>query len=339
MREGVLFRDNSSQIMKTQVMTSPWGGVRVWTLSVMPGALLAIGLAGCVTAPRRSWESVLTPHQVAWQELPAGRAGIITASMVPLFRVEYPLQRDDAVEEAASRGFRLGGEPYNKGIKALWMTGVGVVSLGPMVVSSLMAQGVTHMRVIPEQRRMLAIASLRRAEQWLDVQGQVARELESRLGPALGRPVVAVPKPFPTQNAAWVRRRVLLEAGTFAWLPGNTTADAYLASHEIETVLEIRILKAGLSGNPGANPNLVLRIEAESRLIRRRDGMVLAHAGAMHASPAHAFLSWAKSDGRLLEEEFALGCANLGEGLMEGLLVSFTGPAPSREAGQPGLTP
>lgn len=326
--------------MKTQVMTSrPWGGVRVWTLGVMPGALLAIGLAGCVTTPRRSWESVLTPHQVAWQELPAGRVGIITTSMVPLFRVEYPLQRDDAVEEAASRGFWLGGEPGNEGVKALWMTGVGVVSLGPMVVSSLMAQGVTHLRVIPEQRRIVAMASLRRAEQGLDVQGQVARELESRLGPALGRPVVAVPKPFPTENAAWVRRRVLLEAGTFAWLPGNTTADAYLASHEIETVLEIRILKAGLSGNPGANPNLKLRIEAESRLIRCRDGMILAHAGAMYASPGHTFLRWAKAEGHLLEEEFARGCANLGEGLTEGLLASFTGPAPSTQPGQVVQTP
>ncbi|MFM1767617.1 MAG: hypothetical protein RJA22_146 [Verrucomicrobiota bacterium] len=317
--------------MKTQVMTSPWGGVRVWTLRVMPGALLAIGLAGCVTAPRRSWESVLTPHQVAWQELPAGRVGIITTSMVPLFRVEYPLQRDDAVEEAASRGFWLGGEPGNEGVKALWLTGVGVVSLGPMVVSSLMAQGVTHMRVIPEQRRIAAMASVRRAEQRLDVQAQVARELESRLGPALGRPVVAVPKPFPTQNAAWVRRRVLLEAGTFAWLPDNISADAYLASHGIETVLEMRVLKAGLSGNPGANPNLALRIEAESRLIRRRDGMVLAHAGAMYASPAHAFLRWARSDGRLLEEEFVRACAHLGEGLAEGLLASFAGPATTTE--------
>jgi hypothetical protein len=295
---------------------------------------LFMGLAGCATRPEASRSPVPARRTISWQELPAGTVGIITTSALPLFQVVYPMNRDEAVEEAGSRGFWLGGEPYNPGVVALLTVPcLGVATLVPMAAASVGAQVVTHCRSIPDQPRMAAMATVQQAELRIDFQVEVARELGSHLGPSLGRPITMVPKPVPPIDAAELRRMASFQTGTLVWLPDNVTADAYLASHGVESILEVRVISAGLRGRVGVNPSLSLGAEVEARLIRRGDGMVLSRARAAYASPARKFPGWADRDGRLLQEEFARGCAQLGRELAKGLMGCFAGPPPGSGPG------
>lgn len=313
--------------MKIQISKSRWCGAGAWTLR----ALLAGALAGCATQSPRSGESVLPPHPVSWQELPAGKVGIVTTSSVPLFRVVYPRNAEDAAEEAATRLFWF-DEPPSDEAMALTLSSGGVWLL-PNLAVALAAQLGTRLRGISEPRLTAATQSLGRGQEAVDFQGRLARELGAHLGPALGRPWMVVPKPVPPVDADEVRRMTLLQAGTLAWLPDDLTEDAYLDRHEIETILEIGVRDAGLLGRHGVNPNLSLAAEVEVLLIRRRDGVVLARARAAYASRAHKFLRWADRGGRLLQEEFDRGCAELGRELAKGLLASLTKARPGWGAG------
>jgi hypothetical protein len=326
--------------MTTKLTRDVRRAMRAWAArAVLAGGLIR-GLGGCATCPEASPPTVPVPRPISWQELPSGAVGIITTSALPLFRVVYPMNRDDAVEEAGSRGFWLGGEPYNEGMVALLTVPCfGVATLVPMAAASVGAQVVTHCRSIPDQPRIAAMATLQRAEQEIDFQGGVARELWSCLGPSLGRPIAMVPKPVPPIDPAEVRKMASFRAGTLAWLPDNITADSYLASHGVETVLEVRVCNAGLRGRPAANPSLSLGAEVEARLVRRGDGMVLSRARAAYASPARKFLGWVDRNGRLLQEEFVRGCAQLGRDLANGIVASFDGPVPATNPAQLVQTP
>jgi hypothetical protein len=202
-----------------------------------------------------------------------------------------------------------------------------------MPAASVGAQVVTGLRGVSEPRRMGAAASIGRVEETLDFQGRLAQELSAQLGPDLGRPLVVVPKPVPPIEPGEVRRMASFQAGTLAWLPDNVNGDDYLAGHGVETVLEIRVRDAGLHGRVGVSPDLSLGTEVETRLIRLGDGVVLARASAAYASPTHKFVRWADRGGRLLQEEFDRGCAQLGRELAKGLMDCFAGPPPGSGPG------
>lgn len=320
--------------MRTQLTRRVRRATRAWVTRAMLAAGLGIGLAGCATHPEGFGRALPGRRQTSWQELPAGTVGIITTSSLPLFRVVYPMNRDDAVEEAASRGFWLGGEPYNQGVQSVLSIPLfGLGALGPMAAASVGAQVVTGLRGTSEPRRMGATASIGRVEETVDFQGRLAQELRAHLGPALGRPLVVVPKPVPPIDPGEVRRMASFQAGTLAWLPDNVTGDDYLVGHGVETVLEIRVRDAGLHGRVGVSPDLSLRTEVGTRLIRLGDGVVLARASAAYASPTHKFVRWADRGGRLLQEEFDRGCAQLGRELAKGLMDCFAGPPPGSGTG------
>lgn len=301
--------------------------------AVLAGLLVA--QAGCAThvvpcVPQRS-------APLSWAELPPGPIGLITTSTLPLFRVVYPMPRDQAADQGGERAFCLAGRP------ALIVMMV-IPPLTPHAVMAMGAAGVAGnltgaCRGVPEQRLTNYLGSFWRAEGGIDFQRELSGELFRRLERQLGRPLAAVPKPLPPISPAECRRMASLQAGTLAWLPENVTASEYLARVGVETLLEIRLRNPGLRGHAGINPSLSLGADVEVRLIRLRDARVLARATATYDSRTHPFPHWARDEGRALREEFARCCEKLGHELARSLLEAFDGPAPVPPTGNLVLTP
>jgi len=298
---------------------------------------LAHGLAGCVSPSRPPLPPV---PRTSWQELPVGPIGLVTTSTLPIFRVVYPMSREEAATRIYGKVFGLGGEPYNSGVAGLVYDPFSAVpALIVMSGVATAANAIGGLSGVSEERLISSVRSFLRAEAALDFQAQLLRELQSRLDRQLGRPLVTVPKPLPPLSPAECRRMASLQAGTLAWLPENVTASEYLARLGVETLLEIRLSNPGLRGYLGINPSLSLGADVEVRLIRLRDTQVLARAMASYDSRTHKFAHWVRDEGRALREEFGRCCQKLSQDLSLSLLEAFDGPAPLLPTGNLVHTP
>src|SRR6185369_13195752 len=115
--------------------------------------------------------------------------------------------------------------------------------------------------------------------------------------------VVLVKKPLPDGAAPEFARLSGVRCATLAWLPKGQSAQDYLASQGIDTVLEIQILHPGLRGNGGVNPSLALCTEVRASLVRVRDGRELTSVPLKYQSKKHKFTDWGANGARLFREE------------------------------------
>jgi hypothetical protein len=156
---------------------------------------------------------------------------------------------------------------------------------------------------VPEHRFAMADNALDRAMAESDMPEQLRNWVLQLIGePSSGR-VVPVKKPLPDGAAPEFASLSGVRSATLAWLPKGQSAQNYLASQGIDTVLEIQILHPGLRGDGGVNSSLALCVEVRASLVRVRDGRELASVPVKYQSKKHKFTEWAAHEARLFREE------------------------------------
>jgi len=214
-----------------------------------------------------------------------GTIGIVSTSTVPNFSIQRPLSKGKASRELGERFAALGcGLPLT-------------------VAGGVMGQAVGALAGVSEAGFAIADNALDRAVAESDMPEQLRNQVLQLIGEPSGGRVVLVKKPLPDGAAPEFGRLSGVRRATLAWLPKGQSAQDYLASQGIDTVLEIQLLHPGLRGNGDVNPSLTLCTEVRASLVRVRDGRELASVPLKYQSTKHKFTEWGANGARLFREE------------------------------------
>ena len=189
----------------------------------------------------------------------------------------------------------------------------------------LWEQAAVLVRGVPSSKLEAADARLRKAARQSQPDAALAKEVARVLAPEPAEPLMLAraQTPSPPQPApAWVQ----CAAGGPARGQANAQSASHLPGREpAETSLEIRVSQAALSGKPGINAPLALRVQAQATLVRTRDGKELYSCPVQYCSTERKFTDWATHDARLFRQEldqcYRQMAASLAERLVNGGLV------------------
>jgi hypothetical protein len=163
-----------------------------------------------------------------------------------------------------------------------------------------------------------AEARLRAAVRQAQPDTILPREVARVLAPQSSAPVILARSEtaaLSETTSAWL----LCAAGEPAGDAANRITGQPATSEAQEAVLEIHISEAALSGKPGINPPLALRVQAQITLVRARDGQELYSCPVRYCSAERKFKAWASHDARLFRLELDQSYRQIGAVLAERL--------------------
>jgi hypothetical protein len=95
-----------------------------------------------------------------------------------------------------------------------------------------------------------------------------------------------------------------------------------------DTALEIRVVRAALTGKPGPNSPLALCVEAHATLVRSRDQQELYSCPVQYRSRERKFANWAAQDARQFRQELALCYGQMSAAIVQRLVQTGWAPNP-----------
>jgi hypothetical protein len=243
---------------------------------------------------------------------PAGSAGSLS--------LQKPLTREEAAAEAQSDlEYQFDGLENDRNSVVQALACLAAVPVG------LWEQAAVLVRGVPSGELEAADARLRKAARQAQPEAALAKEMARVLAPETAEPVMLARADALSPSQAtpvWVK----CAAGGPAGEKANGQSASHLPGSEPpEISLEIRVSQAALSGKPGINPPLALRVQAQATLVRARDGQELYSCPVQYRSTERKFTDWAAHDARLFRQEldqcYRQMAASLAERLVNGGLV------------------
>ncbi|HEY5911154.1 MAG TPA: hypothetical protein VJA21_11180 [Verrucomicrobiae bacterium] len=225
------------------------------------------------------------------------------------FRLQLPQTRAQATVEAQSdTEWALDGLENDRNFVVQAGAKLAAIPLGIWEQSAAIWRGLSHRRLAAAKDRLGAVTNYARPQEAIAL--EVARNLSPRSMERI-LPAVAV-TPSPTRSITTLSRCSF----------GTTATEG-----RSDTVLEIRVLRASLSGKEGINPHLALNVEARARVLRAADGVEIFSIPAFYRSREKRFCAWASHDARAFRQELdccyrEMGQAVAGELASRGLAPS-----------------
>jgi hypothetical protein len=228
--------------------------------------------------------------------------------------LQRPLTRAEAVAEAQSDlEYQFDGLENDRNAVVQLLACLAAVPVGLWEQATILVRGVSSAEAETAEARLRAAA--RQAQPQATLTREVARALapESSTPAMLARAETAS---FPETSSTWVlcaaSKPISAAAGG---MPGQLTG-----SDAGEVTLEIHMSEAALSGKPGINPPLALRVQAQVTLVRARDGQELYSCPVRYCSRERTFKDWATHDAGLFRRELDLCYRQMAAGLAERLV-------------------
>ncbi len=205
------------------------------------------------------------------------------------FRLQAPLTKDEALLEARSdTEWKLDGLGNDRNFVVTAGAALASIPLGIKEQSVAMWQGVNNGRLARAKARLEEAINTARPQEALAL--QTAREL-SRHGGTQSPRTMAAP-----------RGGLRTSATSMIGAPEELSHNSSLAEPS-ETVLEITVFSAGLSGQEGVNSPVGLNIEARARVLRLADGAEVYSVPVSYRGPKKRFCAWAAKDARAFQLE------------------------------------
>jgi hypothetical protein len=223
-----------------------------------------------------------------------GRVGLISTSAAPAIIFQRPMTKEQAMA--------LPRQTLDEGLKPLedlqtrW-TAAAVLSI-PLSVAGQVFGGVKGLSEKSFKDANESLSSVTR-----EIKHQTI--LRERMLTAAAGSLVEVKKPFPAGEEEAFRQMSCVMAGTLAWLPNGQTAQYYLQSEGVDTVLELEIVHPALIGvgNGEVNPPMVFSSRVRASVWSVQSGEELGFCEMQYRSPEYHFTAWAKDDAELLRSE------------------------------------
>jgi len=237
---------------------------------------------GCATVPR-SLPSPLAPEARAQ----LGRVGIVSGRFVPAIDVQRPTTGRGS---AAVRGATLAAGSVVAPFSALAVSCSGrecglvaIVMLGVLIGVATVGAVVGAATAEPAAQVQDAEAALTRALAELKIQEALRDRLVTLARDDTGLVLVPGGDVGPTESDMAVDYRPLAAQG-------------------MDTIIEVSVIRLGLTGDRGVNPALALSMAARIRLVRGADGAELYHQELIHRSGSWKFVEWAANDAEAFRE-------------------------------------
>ncbi len=233
------------------------------------------------------------------------------------FLLQLPSSKEQAVDEAQSdTEWQLDGLPNDSNFVVQAAGCLAAVPIGLWEQSVALWRGLSAKKIAAGQARLEAAA--RRDGPGEAVALAVARELKSS-------PIL------PAKSLGSSRRPGDALSGRSQRGQNDVIAVAdHLDLEPTENVLEIRVLRASLSGKPGINPPLALDVEARARVLRAADGLELYSAPLFYRSRERHFRAWAAHDAQAFRQELESCYRQMGSALAAELASRGLAPASHR---------
>ncbi len=263
----------------------------------------ALHLSSVRSAERQHLATVAPTRLAEYQA--DGLSFEIEANTKTDFRLQLPTTKQEALGEAASdTEWALGGLENDRNFVVQTGAAIAAIPLGLVEQSKALWHGLTAHRLAKAKASLEAVARSRPPQE------AVALEVVRGLGAGdthRALPVVAV-----TQTK--IRRH----ADRVECASGPVSHGAAIAEQG-ETVLEIRVLSAGLSGDEGINPRLALKVEVLARVIRAADGTELYSLAVFYRGSEKRFCGWAAHEALGFRQELDSCYRQLGRALATSL--------------------
>jgi hypothetical protein len=265
------------------------------------GIVICVHLCACT--PR------LLPVVSEAQRERLGAVGVVQIAEGPREEIEVPRGRGPGAARGAAAGAAAGAV---EGLKALhqgscagFACGIVIILL-PMFMAVGAVAGAVHggAEGVPDATGRRIEDELKRA--LADVGTQHALRFEV-VGTAARRGVTNV-------------RDVTRESPTVA---GEAMDYRALSGSGLDTVLEVGLVGAALSGAGGGDPDLALRVQAAARLVDLRSHKELYRSDSFsYVSPRRRFTVWSANQGTLLRQELRRAYASLGTSIADEVFLT-----------------
>ncbi len=293
------------------------GKIRVAWLSL--ALLLAQG--GCATVSRP------LPHPLPPEtRAQLGRIGIVAGGFVPAIDVERPTAGKGS---AAARGALQGAGVALYPFSTLFVTCSGrdcgfvvVVILGVLIGAATVG-AVTG--------AVVGAVSAESAAKVRDAEAALTRALaELRIQETLRDRVVTIAR----EDA----RLALLPGGDVGPTESDMAVDYRpLAAQDMDTILEVSVIRLGLTGDRRVNPRLALSLTTRVRLIQSGNGAELYQQELDHRSGSRKFVEWAANDAKAFREAMDAAYTEVSREIVRLVLPPAQGPE-LRPAPEPSLS-
>lgn len=254
------------------------------------------------------------------------RVGVITTCAVPNITVQAPLTKEKAAAELRARTEDM--LDYIPPCDPILGTAASMAAVAP----GLAAQSTAVARGLTEAQFSRSDRAITKAAFESKVQPLLRSHFLAHATNATSHPIIEVPKPFPAgREAEWSQFGCVM-AGTLAWLPKGQTAEYYLESQNVQSVMELEIIDPALKGRGEINPGMAFSARVRATLWQVQGGQEIASCEMLYTSPRQKFAVWANNDGELFRREMD----SFGEAVSAALVQQFGIPAWPVEA-QPQL--
>jgi len=231
------------------------------------------------------------------------------------FLLQLPESKAEAVLEARSdTEWALDGLENDRNFVIQAGAALAAVPLGLWEQSSALWRGVSRRRLAAAKACLAAVTNYARPQKALAL--EVARSLTPQ-----GRQQI-----LPAMGIAPARLGPGAALGRGA---SGTFVASVTATEASDTVLEIRVLRASLSGEEGMNPRLALNIAARASVVRIADGAELYSVWVFYRSREQRFCAWAAHEARAFRQELDCCYRQMGRAMASELVSRGLVP-PSR---------
>jgi len=242
--------------------------------------------------------------------------------------IQRPLTRQEAVDEAVDQnGWTLDGLQDDPNVVVQAVAQVAAVPGGIWKQIVALVRGRPERSIKAEEARLEAAAHRGKPTLLL------AKEVAQYLAPQTAQPVLLAAEPSPLDTGSAPKLGVFSTGTPKLELVRARPLDLIPQPPSPGTALEIRVLKAELSGKPGINPPMALCFEAKAILYRTADGQELYSCPLSYRSNERPFKAWASANARLFHEELSRAYAEMGKAIAHQLasqgMVSPSLPASS----------
>jgi hypothetical protein len=276
------YRELSKEVAKRLLLATPEGPVLV-------GAGNKNSLRRAPSAPNM-FVTYKAPSPgrllcVSYAEDDSGTPGLWSNPTLSYISIQRPLTKDEAVAEAISDvEWSLDGLQNSRNL------GVQLSAFAAAIPMSLCKQTVGLLRGVTSKKFRSADRQLTTALIRTKPQKDLAEQVALQLAPWQSEPVMLARNTLSTAAGSGSARTSLVGA-------------ASMPSQDADTVLEVQVRSAALTGEGGVNPSLALCLEARATLFRVSDHVELYSCPVHYRGEKRKFTKWAANDARLFRQE------------------------------------
>jgi hypothetical protein len=234
--------------------------------------------------------------------------------------LQRPVTRAEAAAEAQSDlEYQFDGLENDRNAVVQLLACLAAVPVGIWEQATILVRGESSAEV------EAADARLRAAARQAQPQATLTREVARALAPESSAPVMlarAESAAIPETRSTWIL--CAAREATGAATDGKTSQSAKTEAGD--AVLQIQVSEAALSGKPGINPPLALRVQAQATLVHAQDGQQLYSCPVRYCSAERKFKDWAAHDAKLFRQELDQCYRQMAAGLAERLAEAGLAP-------------